>query len=70
MDNIRPKSCPLCNSDWIDYKREILTSFEYGEDSVRVWAYCRNCGHRGLNAYGRMSVEEGKKAAIAQWNVS
>ncbi len=69
MDNVRPKSCPVCNGDRINTKRIVVRKYEYGEDSVQVWAYCLNCGHRGLNVYGRMSEAEGKTAAIRQWNV-
>ncbi len=68
MANIQPKSCPECNGDMIDTQRKIITHFEKGEDKVQVWAFCRNCGHRSLGAVGRLSIEDGKVAALKLWN--
>lgn len=65
---ISPKLCPNCGGDKIDVKRKVIVKFEIGDDRVKVWAFCRNCGQRGLNAVGRFSEEEGKEAAIRLWN--
>ncbi len=62
------KPCPICGSERIDIKQEIITHFEVGENKVKVWAFCRNCGHRGLTAFGRLSDEEAKAAAAQMWN--
>ncbi len=62
------KPCAICGSTRIDIKREIITPFEIGDDKVRVWAFCRNCGQRGLSAVGRLTEKEGEDAAIRLWN--
>ena len=62
------KPCPICGSEKIDIKREIITRFEIGDDKLKVWAFCRNCGHRGLGAFGRFSKTEAQNAAIKMWN--
>ena len=61
MEDIRVKACKICQSDKIDYKIEVLTSFEVGDDKIKSWCFCRNCGHRGLSAFGRMSVDDTTK---------
>lgn len=68
MTITQPKNCPRCNGDKIDAQRKVITHFEVGEDKVQVWAFCRNCGHRSLSAFGRFSLEEGKDAAYRLWN--
>ncbi|MBR5178952.1 MAG: hypothetical protein IKW90_09175 [Lachnospiraceae bacterium] len=60
------KPCKICGGDRIDYKTEI-----YNKDSVKTWAFCRNCGHRGLSAFGKYVNEaSAREAALAMWNRS
>lgn len=70
MSDSLTMSCPICNGDFIGYKREVIQQYNSGEDKVRVWAFCRNCGHRGLGAFGRFSEREGIEAARKLWNES
>lgn len=69
MNNIKINPCPHCGGERIDIKTEVITRYEIGNDNVKVWAFCRNCGHRGLSEFGRFSEEEGREAAIRKWNV-
>lgn len=68
MNSSHIKSCPRCGGERIGIHRKVLTHFEVGDDKVQVWAFCRNCGHRSLSAFGRFSVDEGTDAAIRLWN--
>lgn len=68
MDNIIIKPCPICGGERIDIKKDIIHHFEVGENNVKVWAFCRNCGHRGLSAFGRFSDTEAQAAALKLWN--
>ena len=65
---INSNPCPICGGERIGVRREIITAFDVGEDKVKVWAFCRNCGHRGLSAFGRFSEKEGENAALKIWN--
>ena len=61
--------CPICNGDFIGVFKEVQSKYETGPDKVRVWAVCRNCGHRGIGAVGRFNTEEEKiEAAVRLWN--
>lgn len=68
MDTTYIKPCPRCGGDRVATQRKIITHFEIGDDKVKVWAFCRNCGHRSLSAFGRFSKAEGSVAAIRLWN--
>ncbi len=68
MASIEPIQCPYCGGEVISVNRKVVKKFESGEDKVQVWAFCRNCGHRGLSAFGRFSKEEGVNAAYKLWN--
>ncbi len=65
---ITPSPCPICGGERIGVGKEVITAFEIGDDKVKVWAFCRNCGHRGLGAFGRLSESEIQEAAYKMWN--
>lgn len=63
------QSCPFCNSEFIGYMEKIENIYKDGVERVEVWAFCRNCGHRGMSAKGLFSSkEERKEAAYRMWN--
>lgn len=68
MPKIVINPCPICSSDKLGIKQEVIKKYSKGEDNIKVWAFCRNCGHRGLSAFGRFTEEESKVAAIKMWN--
>ena len=66
IEDVKP--CPKCGHSNVKTEVKILTKFEFGDDQIRVYAYCPFCQERGLSAIGRMTIEEGKKSAIKLWN--
>lgn len=63
-----PKLCPFCGGEVIGIQKEVIKKYDLGEDRIKVWAFCRNCGHRGLSAFGRFTQEEAVQAAYKLWN--
>lgn len=54
----RVKPCPICGGDRISTKIEIIQMYDNGYDKMNVWAFCRNCGHRGLQSTGRFATKQ------------
>lgn len=68
MPEIITNPCPICGNDKLALKKEVIKKYAKSEDNIKVWAYCLNCGHRGLSAFGRFTDEEAVAAAYKMWN--
>ena len=68
MDKQMFLSCPVCDSNNIQIHKTIITHFEIGEDNIKAYAFCQNCGHRGLGAFGRFTDQEILKETAKLWN--
>ena len=67
VNQIHP--CRSCGGKKIDVKTQEELIFENGEKKMKVWAFCRNCGRRGLSVTARFrDMEDARDSALLVWN--
>ena len=67
VEQIHP--CRSCGGEKIDIETQEERVLDNGEKKMKVWAYCQNCGRRGLSVVARFSdMEDARDSALLVWN--
>lgn len=60
--------CPICGNIEIGLKKNVVSDTPNGK-KIKIWAYCKNCGHRSMTATDIYASKEDEIAAgILLWN--